>query len=60
MRQCGLEDKFAVCAHKEDATLVIGGGDRRLYEGEVSYAPLMEPYGFYWVNVKDVRLADQR
>ena len=35
MRQCGLEDKFAVCAYKDDATLVIGGGDRRLYEGEV-------------------------
>ena len=35
VRQCGLEDKFAVCAHQEDATLVIGGGDSRLYEGQV-------------------------
>lgn len=27
---------------------------------QVSYAPLVEPFGFYWVNVRDVRLADQR
>jgi len=59
VRQCGLEDKFAVCAHGEDAVLILGGGDRRFYEGPVTYAPLQPPFGFYWVDVKDVQLAGE-
>lgn len=56
VRQCGLEDKFAICAHKDDAVLIVGGGDGRLYDGPIEYTMLQEPYGFYWVNVKDVLL----
>ncbi len=59
VRQCGLDDKFTVCAHGDDAVLILGGGDSRLYEGNVTYAPLQPPFGFYWVDVKDVQMAGE-
>ncbi|GAB5034025.1 aspartyl protease [Nannochloropsis oceanica] len=59
VRQCHLDDKFTVCAHGDDAVLILGGGDSRLYEGNVTYAPLQPPFGFYWVDVKDVQMAGE-
>jgi hypothetical protein len=59
VRQCQLRDMFAMCASGDDGALILGGGDARFHEGEVVYAPLQPPFGFYWVDVKDVKLAGE-
>lgn len=59
VEQGELEDRFAICASKDDAKLVLGGGDERLYQGNLTTLPLIPPYGFYWVEIKAVMLGDQ-
>jgi len=59
VEQAGLEDKFTICANKDDAKLILGGGDSRLHQGPLSQLPFIPPYGFYWVELKGVTLGNQ-
>jgi hypothetical protein len=63
----GVKDVFAICGgYREEPrdkaaafvpispVLLLGGGDSRLYDGNITYVPMVEPFNFYQIGVVDV------
>lgn len=53
------QDVFAVCGNSEAPVLVVGGGDPRLYTGELVKTPMQEPFSYYTVGIEGMSVGGQ-
>ena len=58
VEQNDLDDVFAMCGSHTEPLMVLGGGDDRLYKGELKYVPLVPPFNVYWVDVIATKVND--
>jgi hypothetical protein len=52
--QLNYADKFSICASRGNSTLILGGGDDKLYTGPLQKVALQPPFDYYHVTIKSV------